>query len=313
MATLADQRSALDGPSSARWPGPARRPGLARLMTGSGDRMGSLLLILITTYLLSAFTEGGLVSAIQVVLFLVVLLLALRTGRLHRQPMRIAVIVLVAGTVGAGALQLIAHDKPAAGLADLWTALILLIASILIVGRVLARPQITVQSIYGAISAYLIIGLMFAALYSAMWHFGGGTFFAQTKAGDSKTFQYFSFTTLTTLGYGDYTAAGSGGQAVAMIEAIAGQIFLATLVARLVAGFRGSVRGNARRADRRPAGAKRASVRRASAPGMIRLRPPGSVRPRPPVPARPADPNGSGPDAPGGGTGPVPRRDPSPG
>ena len=51
-------------------------------------------------------------------------------------------------------------------------------------------------------------------------------------------FQYFSFTTLTTLGYGDFTAAFKGGRAVAMLEAMTGQIFLATLVAKLVATFR---------------------------------------------------------------------------
>src|SRR5258708_26081265 len=72
-----------------------------------------------------------------------------------------------------------------------------------------------------------------------MYRFGGDTFFAQRAAGNSKTFQYFSFTTLTTLGYGDYTAAASGGEGVAVMEAMVGQVFLATLVARVVAAFRG--------------------------------------------------------------------------
>ena len=97
---------------------------------------------------------------------------------------------------------------------------------------------VTLQSIYGAVSAYLILGLMFAVFYSAMFHFGGDQFFAGGRPGTSQTFQYFSFTTLTTLGYGDFTAAQSGGQAVAVIEALSGQVFLATLVARLVASFR---------------------------------------------------------------------------
>jgi voltage-gated potassium channel Kch len=103
---------------------------------------------------------------------------------------------------------------------------------------VLARPTVTVQSIYGALSAYLIIGLMFATFYSAIEHLGGGHFFAHGQPGNTQTFQYFSFTTLTTLGYGDFTAAGNGGRAVAVIEALVGQVFLATLVARLVAAFR---------------------------------------------------------------------------
>jgi hypothetical protein len=73
-------------------------------------------------------------------------------------------------------------------------------------------------------------------------------FFAQGTPGNLRSdFQYFSFTTLTTLGYGDFTAAGSGGRAVAMLEAMTGQIFLATLVAKLVASFRmtGSSRDSA--------------------------------------------------------------------
>ena len=106
--------------------------------------------------------------------------------------------------------------------------------------RVLARPTVTIQSIYGALSAYLIIGMMFAAFYAAIYRLGGGSFFAQHVSGDNNTqsFQYFSFTTLTTLGYGDLTAAANGGRAVAVMEALTGQVFLATLVARLVAAFR---------------------------------------------------------------------------
>jgi len=51
--------------------------------------------------------------------------------------------------------------------------------------------------------------------------------------------QYFSFSTLTTLGYGDVPSATNIGRAVATLEAICGQIFLVTLIARLVANFAG--------------------------------------------------------------------------
>jgi hypothetical protein len=296
MTTGADQRAALAAPGSQtrNQSGPGRTP---RLVTGSGDRFGGLLLVLVFTYLLSAFTEGGLVSAVQVVLFLVVVLLALRNGRLHRRVVRYVAVGLLVGTVVASTLQLVAHDKPAAGAADLWTALVLLLAIILILGRILARPEITVQSIYGAISAYMILGLMFAAIYAAVYHFDGNMFFANHQPGQATTsqFQYFSFTTLTTLGYGDYTAAGSGGQALAVLEAMAGQIFLATLVARLVAGFRGTQRGASLRAQHRPAGARRASVLRVSMPGMVRLRPPGTVPARPSPAGRPRGRGRAGP------------------
>jgi Ion channel len=99
---------------------------------------------------------------------------------------------------------------------------------------------VSLQSIYGALSAYMIVGLMFAAFYGAMSRLGTGPFFANGSPESTQTFQYFSFTTLTTLGYGDFTAVSNAGRAVAVIEAMVGQIFLATLVARLVSAFRPS-------------------------------------------------------------------------
>jgi Ion channel len=124
------------------------------------------------------------------------------------------------------------------GIAAIWTAVLLLLIVVVLVRQILLLPTVTIQSIYGAISAYLIIGLMFATIYSAIRYFHGGNFFSGGAPANASTFQYFSFTTLTTLGYGDFTAAESGGRAVAMLEAMTGQIFLATLVARLVSAFR---------------------------------------------------------------------------
>jgi hypothetical protein len=204
----------------------------------AGGRFGLLLLVLISTYLLSAFTSGAWVNAAQIVLFLAVAALALRSGRLGRRTAQLAVAWAIVGTAIAVTLAITHSADAGAGVANLWAALVLLGAVVLIVGRVLAQSEVSLQSIFGAVSAYMIIGLMFAAIYNAMNKFDGETFFAQGVTGTVKTFQYFSFTTLTTLGYGDYTAGGSDGQAVAVMEALLGQVFLATLVARLVSLFR---------------------------------------------------------------------------
>jgi hypothetical protein len=291
MTTRPDVRSAL------AWSGRS-----ATGPPGTTDRLGALLLILVFTYLLSAFTSGLLINTFQVLLFLAVVLIALRNGQLQHRTLRIAASCLLVGSVLAAVILVADSNGPGAGVANIWTALILLLSAVLIVRRVLARTQITLQSIYGAVSAYLILGLMFAAIYAAMFRFGGNHFFANGQPGDTRTFQYFSFVTLTTTGYGDFVAAGTGGRAFAVIEAITGQIFLATLVARLVAGFRSAGRGEARRAQNQPAGAKRASTRRVSAPAMVRLRPPGTARPRPGTARRPGSRSRAGPgQEPGGG------------
>jgi hypothetical protein len=79
---------------------------------------------------------------------------------------------------------------------------------------------------------------MFASSFAAINYLSTTDFFANNEPANTQTFQYFSFTTLTTLGYGDFTAGESGARSIAVLEALTGQIFLATLVARLVAAYR---------------------------------------------------------------------------
>jgi hypothetical protein len=166
-----------------------------------------------------------------------VVLIALRNGRFHRKTVRILAVGLLFGSGVCVILRLADDNGPGGALASLWTALILLLTAFLIVRQVVYQPRITGQSIYGVLSAYMIIGLIFSAVYVAMWKFGG-PFFVPGEQANTQTFQYFSFTTLTTLGYGDFTAAGNGSRAIAVMEALTGQVFLATLVARLVAAYR---------------------------------------------------------------------------
>jgi len=195
--------------------------------------------VLIASYLLSAFVTARWIEALQVVLFTVAMLLALRSSSVSRRAVRLLLIAAVVGVPVIFTLSLsTATGDIGTGVANIWTGLVLLIASVMIVYRVLTFGTVTLQSIFGAFSAYLVIGLMFASFFAAIYHFSGDHFFAAGEKATTQTFQYFSFTTLTTLGYGDYTAAYSSGQAVAVLEALTGQIFLATLVARLVAAFR---------------------------------------------------------------------------
>ena len=261
---------------------PAAQLKLFRSGQGSGPRYGSLLLILVVTYLLSAFTSGRLVDTVQVVLFLAVVLIALHNGRFHRKTVQILAVGLLFGSGVFVILRLVDDNGPGGALASLWTALILLLTVFLIVWQVMYQPQITRQSIYGVLSAYMIIGLIFSAVYVAMWKFSG-SFFANGEVANTQTFQYFSFTTLTTLGYGDFTAAGDGGRAVAVLEAIVGQMFLATLVARLVAGFRWEDRAAARRSSR-PAATDPGDQAEVAGPGPDPSLP---ARERPPRPDRP--------------------------
>ncbi len=197
-----------------------------------------LLVILVISYLLSAFFTSRWITDAQLALFTLAGLLEISNSPLRG---RYARLVAAGGFVVSLLMIVVANHHgglTGRGVAAAWTALLLLAIVATILRQILAASEVTIQSIYGAISAYLIIGLMFSAMYSAIYFLHGKHFFAHNAAGDPFDFQYFSFTTLTTLGYGDFTAADSGSRALAMLEAMTGQFFLATLVAKLVATFR---------------------------------------------------------------------------
>ena len=202
----------------------------------SPGRFDLLLIIMVSAYLLSALTGGRWTEVARVVLFTAVALLAIRNSVLPRRTAGLIVTAVLAGSAIMLALWFITETGK--GIANIWAGVVLLFAVSAIVHRTLAISTVTMQNIYGAISAYLLIGVAFASFFAAIGHLNGGHFFADGQQGSTQTFQYFSFTTLTTVGYGDFTAAGSFGRAMADLEALTGQIFLVTLVAFLVTRFR---------------------------------------------------------------------------
>jgi hypothetical protein len=98
------------------------------------------------------------------------------------------------------------------------------------------EPLVTANSIYAALCAYLLIGLTFAHLYSLLDVLIPRSFRLLEEADPHAHFQfaYFSFCTLTTLGYGDITPVRPTARGLAIVEAVIGQFFLAVLIAELV-------------------------------------------------------------------------------
>ena len=100
--------------------------------------------------------------------------------------------------------------------------------------RVLQHRQVNHETVLGALCAYVLLGLLFAFLYLAVNALRDAPFFAQPGDHSQSEYVYFSFVTLTTLGFGDLSPAVGLPQALTALEALLGQVFLVTLVARLV-------------------------------------------------------------------------------
>jgi hypothetical protein len=97
----------------------------------------------------------------------------------------------------------------------------------------LHHRTVTSETILGALCAYVLTGLVFAFVYIAISRFGAD-FFSQPGPHQASEYLYFSFVVLTTLGFGDLSPSVGLPQALVAVEALLGQIFLVTMVARLV-------------------------------------------------------------------------------
>ena len=128
---------------------------------------------------------------------------------------------------------------------DILTAAFLLYITIIILTQVLSARRVTLDTIAGAMCSYCLIGLAWAFVYRAMFvinpHafvFAAGSFHIFENNSHSEpqlmNFAYYSFATLTTTGFGDVTPAVGVSRAISVLEAVAGQFFLAILIARLV-------------------------------------------------------------------------------
>jgi Ion channel len=112
---------------------------------------------------------------------------------------------------------------------------VMIAASMLVIALgVLDQGAVNAQSVRGAICIYVLLGLLFVFLYGAVAALGDEPFFAQGTDGTRDVRVYFSYVTLATLGYGDYTPGTDVGQLLAILEALVGQLYLVTVVALLV-------------------------------------------------------------------------------
>ncbi len=124
---------------------------------------------------------------------------------------------------------------------DAFNAIFFAYISVSILLEIFRKKAITVDLIYGSICVYLLIGVAWAYVYSALesifpgsFHFAQQTSSLDTSPVPLSLFIYYSFVTLATLGYGDITPVTPPAQSMAVLEAITGQFYLVILVARLV-------------------------------------------------------------------------------
>ena len=195
---------------------------------------GFLIVMCILAFAFVGDGQAGRIAAVALEGF--TLIVILRASHVSLRTMRAAGwlvgVSLVAVVLSATSDGTVAHAAPVvlgAGLA--------LGAPIAIVHRLRQQPQIDFMTVAGALCIYLLAGLFFALLYWSIGEISHSPFFVQTQAANAVDYVYFSFVTMTTVGYGDLTASHDGGRMCAILEALFGQLYLVSVVALLVANI----------------------------------------------------------------------------
>lgn len=205
---------------------------------GAHFRYGAVLAIILTLVVFEIVAPAGDAQrAVSVALAGGALIVSVatwrtRSARLSRLTLLVSagVVVVVVGV----ATGILSPAFEAATVAFLVLAIPATLARGLI--RLVSERGATLHAIAGALSIYLMLGLLFASVISFIVAVQDEPYFAQGEVSSGDRV-YYSFTVLTTTGFGDYTAATSAGHALAVLEMLAGQLFLVTVIGVLIGHY----------------------------------------------------------------------------
>ena len=197
----------------------------------------TLLLTFVASPLLAALQRKTSFIELLLVTNLLVAVLPIRGGNVRR-ALVVLVVLALAGRLFAASLG----ETFSSVNLGIWT-LVGLLAAVNALRSALRATAIGSEHIYAALSAYLLAGISLGIFYWTLeqaWpgslNYGGGVVKGFTQADGI----YFSFVTLATLGYGDFVPKTAVARGLTILEAVAGQLYLAVMVARLIGLFPGS-------------------------------------------------------------------------
>ena len=204
---------------------------------GPRQRYGAVLVAIVIVFAIQGIASPNKWEQIVVsVLLGFVLLLSLWEAHARRAVMLIAVVVVVGVVLVSIVEWAIGNiDSAETRLPDALVVALTPPAIVLGVMRDLRlRREVTLQTVFGVLCVYILLGMFFANVYISIDHLGGNPFFAEGQTANVAHCIYFSFTTMTTVGYGDLTARTGLGHTLSVSEGLLGQIYLVTVVSLIV-------------------------------------------------------------------------------
>jgi voltage-gated potassium channel len=198
-------------------------------------------LIVVVFVFTSVAPNSAWADSTLVLLECLTLVTALWTSGLARADSKVSIGLALLATASAVALLVFGGT--------FFQAVVLLLAGLLTLATiatvalgVIDQGEANVKAVTGAVCIYVLIGLLFVFVYGVIAAVSSEDFFSQGTDGTRSLRLYFSYVTLATLGYGDYTPAHELGRTLAVVEALFGQLYLVTVIALLVSRIRGNGR-----------------------------------------------------------------------
>lgn len=204
----------------------------------SPNSYGSVLVLLLATYVLSVSVTEPWARSVALLVQIGTVWLALHVSRARRPVRLFATALFVMAAVVAIADLVWAPGEIGASLVFVTAAMLYFIAPLSILRAIVLQREVDLETVLGAVDAYLLIGMFFAFVYQAVGNIGSAPFFEGGIDGTVAESLFFSFTTLTTTGYGNLVPASNLGQTFAVMEMLIGQLFLITAVAKVINAWR---------------------------------------------------------------------------
>ncbi len=201
----------------------------------ASDAFGLVLLLVLTTYVLASVLSSnrGWSAVLLTIVTGATSVVALISS--HARPIFVRrALILAAIATASAAVSAAFGGRLGLNVANFIEIGLLAVAMAAVLRRVVTSGDVSSRTILGAISVYTSLGILFTWAYGLIDRIEGGGFFGPGVATKGSDFLFFSYTTLTTTGYGDLVPTGQVGRMVSGLEMMLGQIFLVTLVAGLV-------------------------------------------------------------------------------
>jgi hypothetical protein len=218
--------------------GERRNQRWSRYAERMNEAFGLVLLLVVTTYVITSLTRYRGWSAVAIsAVGCASAAVAFGSSGSRVKTVRVATGLALLSTALA-AVSALGGGGAFLATAALVQMLLLVGATYAVLRSVLTELAVNFRTILGAISVYMIFGLLFTSLYVTIDRLQSGSFFIEEAGGHTGDYVFFSFTTLTTTGYGNLVPADQPGKMFAGLEMLLGQIFLVTLIAGLVSLWR---------------------------------------------------------------------------